>query len=285
MGERVRERANGLYWRLRLTWFYTRVMTADRSTAPLQGTAREWAVDLAVAVGIGVLLGLMGPFGSFFNGGAPVRIAYWVGSVVTGMIVISGLARLGLALAWRRRWPVWLVLSAVVLIGALLQGAPLRLVAVALWPEIGQLVTPLAWYGQCVAITTPIVLAYYFIRIRPLARARAREALVAAPAAVTSIDPGAVLYLRMEDHYVRVRTQHGSRLEMGPLARVTAGLSSVEGLQTHRSWWVARRAIAGVERDGRNLRLRLVDGQTAPVSRASVAKLRAAGWLAAEESG
>lgn len=84
----------------------------------------------------------------------------------------------------------------------------------------------------------------------------------------------------MEDHYVRIRTEHGSRLEMGPLARVTAMLTGIEGLQTHRSWWVARRAIAGVVRDGRNLRLRLVDGETAPVSRASVAKLRAAGWLA-----
>jgi len=65
---------------------------------------------------------------------------------------------------------------------------------------------------------------------------------------------------------------------------VTAGLSRVEGLQVHRSWWVARRAIAGVERDGRNLRLKLIDGETAPVSRASVAKLRAAGWLAEEVS-
>jgi DNA-binding LytR/AlgR family response regulator len=45
---------------------------------------------------------------------------------------------------------------------------------------------------------------------------------------------------------------------------------------------VARRAITGVEKDGRNLRLKLVDGETAPVSRASVAKLRAAGWLAEE---
>lgn len=258
-------------------------MAIRRSNPPLLGTAREWAIDLAVAVGIGVLLGLMGPFGSFFNGGAAVRIAYWVGSVVTGMAVISGLARLGLALAWRRRWSVWLVLPAVVLIGALLQGAPLRLVAVALWPEIGRLVTPLAWYGQCVAITTPIVLAYYFIRIRPLVRVRAREALVPVATPAATLDPGAVLYLRMEDHYVRIRTEDGSRLEIGPLARVTAGLSGVEGLQTHRSWWVARRAIEGVERDGRNLRLRLVDGETAPVSRASVAKLRAAGWLAEEK--
>ena len=170
------------------------------------------------------------------------------------------------------------------LVGALAHGAPLRLVAVALWPEIGRLVTPLAWYGQCVAITAPIVLAYYLIRIRPLARVPARQALVPVATPAATPDPGAVLYLRMEDHYVRIRTEQGSRLEMGPLARVTAGLSGVEGLQTHRSWWVARRAIEGVERDGRNLRLRLIDGETAPVSRASVAKLRAAGWLAGEDA-
>ncbi|WP_299007275.1 LytTR family DNA-binding domain-containing protein [uncultured Caulobacter sp.] len=257
-------------------------MTAARTMPPLLGTAREWAIDLAVAVGIGVLLGLMGPFGSFYNDGMGVRIAYWVGSTVTGMAVIGGLARLGFVLAWRRGWPLWTVLLPVALVGSVAQGAPLRLVAVALWPQIDRLVSPLAWYAQCVAITTPIVLVYYFVRVRPLARARASEGVVPVTAAAPTIDPGAVLYLRMEDHYVRVRTEHGSRLEMGPLARVTTGLAGVEGLQTHRSWWVARRAIVGVERDGRNLRLRLVDGQTAPVSRASVAKLRAAGWLAEE---
>ena len=35
----------------------------------------------------------------------------------------------------------------------------------------------------------------------------------------------------------------------------------------------------GVVEDGRNLRLALTGGLTAPVSRARVANLRAAGWL------
>lgn len=265
-------------------------MTAQASRPPLLGTAREWRVDLTVGVGIGVLLGLMGPFGSFFNGGAGVRIAYWAGSITCGMILFGCLARLAGAGARRLGWPDWAMIPPVILVGSLVQGAPLRLVAIALWPPIEEAVPPLAWYGQCVAITTPIVLAYYFIRVRPRALTRththtqapAREGLVPAPAA--AIDPGGILYLRMEDHYVRIRTERGSRLEIGPLGRVTAGLSGAEGLRVHRSWWVARRAILGVERDGRNLRLKLIDGETAPVSRASVAKLRAAGWLAEESS-
>lgn len=257
-------------------------MAATAPKAPILGTVREWAIDLAVGVAIGVLLGLMGPFGNFFNSGAHVRIPYWVGSITCGMILFGCLARVGGAAARRLGVPEWAALPPIILVGSVIQGAPLRVVAIALWPGIARAVPPLEWYGQCVAISTPIVLAYYFIRVRHAARPSAPEGLAPVAAPLPAADPGAVLYLRMEDHYVRIRTEHGSRLEMGPLARVTAGLGGVEGLRTHRSWWVARRAIVGVERDGRNLRLRLVDGETAPVSRASVAKLRAAGWLAEE---
>lgn len=257
-------------------------MSAHASDPPLLGTVRDWAIDLGVAVGIGALLGLMGPFGSFFNAGPAVRIAYWAGGVACGMALFGVLTRLAALGARRTGAPDWTIAPLVILVGSALHAPPLRLIAIALWPMIETAVSPLAWYGQCVAVATPIVVAYYFIRVRSRVRTPAREGLVPVAAPAPAAFPGAVLYLKMEDHYVRVRTEHGSRLEMGPLARVTAGLSGVEGLQVHRSWWVARRAISGVERDGRNLRLRLVDGQTAPVSRASVAKLRAAGWLAGE---
>lgn len=260
-------------------------MSADASKPPLLGTAREWTIDLSVAVVIGILLGLMGPFGSFFNDGPAVRVAYWVCSVAFGMVLFGTLTRLGAAVAQRLGLPDWAALPPVVLLGTVLLGAPLRLFAIAFWPGVIEAVPLAAWFGQCLAISAPLVVGSYFLRVRQAGRGSARPAaipsLTSAPSEATpSADAGAVLYLKMEDHYVRIRTEHGSRLEMGPLARVTAMLASVEGLQTHRSWWVARRAIVGVQRDGRNLRLRLVDGETAPVSRASVAKLRAAGWLA-----
>lgn len=260
-------------------------MSADASKPPLLGTAREWTIDLSVAVVIGILLGLMGPFGSFFNDGPAVRVAYWVCSVVFGMVLFGTLTRLGTAGAARLGFPDWTALPVVILLGTVLLGTPIRLFAIAFWPAVVEAVPLPAWFGQCLAISAPLVVGSYFLRARQVGPASARPAVVpslkSGPSEATpSADAGNVLYLRMEDHYVRIRTENGSRLEMGPLARVTAMLSGVEGLQTHRSWWVARRAITGVERDGRNLRLRLVDGETAPVSRASVAKLRAAGWLA-----
>lgn len=40
-------------------------------------TSRVWLVDLAACAATGVLLGVVGPFGSFFNDVPPVRIVYW----------------------------------------------------------------------------------------------------------------------------------------------------------------------------------------------------------------
>ena len=89
-----------------------------------------------------------------------------------------------------------------------------------------------------------------------------------------------VLCLQMEDHYVRVHTPHGSALVLMSLSQAMAGLKDIEGVQTHRSWWVARASIAGVVEDGRKLRLRIGDGLEVPVSRARVGALRQDGWLA-----
>jgi DNA-binding LytR/AlgR family response regulator len=83
----------------------------------------------------------------------------------------------------------------------------------------------------------------------------------------------------MEDHYVRIHTPTGSRLELMSMSQAIAALGGVEGRRVHRSWWVARAAVEAAEPDGRNWRLKLRGGLRAPVSRANVAPLRAAGWL------
>ena len=71
----------------------------------------------------------------------------------------------------------------------------------------------------------------------------------------------------------------GSDLVLTPLKDAIAELGATEGLQVHRSWWVARDRGRRAGDPGRNLALRLTNGLEVPVSRASVAKLRAAGWL------
>jgi DNA-binding LytR/AlgR family response regulator len=87
----------------------------------------------------------------------------------------------------------------------------------------------------------------------------------------------------MEDHYVRVYRPHGSELVLMPLGRAIRR-AEAEGLQTHRSWWVARHAVVRVEKNARSMRLHLSNGVIAPVSRSSIIHLKTAGWIADQEN-
>jgi hypothetical protein len=252
------------------------------SKTALLGSPRDWAIDFAVATGVGAFLGVLGPYGSFFNGPLGIRLAYWIGVTWIGAMVFGVAVRLALATGRRFGVPAWFMAAVAALLGAAVQAAIVAQVAVALWPHLKKF-TPFIWYSQCLAISIPLVGAYLLVRPRLLGPVGEFSVHAASerprPAAESEVGP--VLCLRMEDHYVRVHTLGGSRLVAGPFERVIAGMAH-EGMRVHRSWWVARAAVTGVVADGRNLRLTLRGDLTAPVSRASVAKLREAGWLAPE---
>ena len=265
-----------------------------KQTPSLFGTPREWAIDLAIMTAIGVFLGVIGPFGSFNGGAVELRIAYWVGNVWIGFILLSTIVRLSLCIAVRLDLPVWFALAMGVAIG----GVPLAFITALFsawfWPPNHGRISPMfVQYGQALAIAEPFAFAYYFLPGRGW-RSSAK------PAPDSSIDPPSdprpleagdflsrlpprlgreLLCLQMEDHYVRAHTAKGSDLILTPLKDAIAELGDIDGAQVHRSWWVARRAVAEPVNSGRNLSLRLSNGLEVPVSRASIAKLRAAGWL------
>jgi hypothetical protein len=87
-----------------------------------------------------------------------------------------------------------------------------------------------------------------------------------------------LLALEMEDHYARVHTALGSTLILLRLRDAVAELGAGSGLQVHRSWWVARDAVAQVERDAGRLVLVLRNGLRVPVSKTYRDAVRAAGW-------
>lgn len=248
---------------------------------PLLGTAREWAIDFAVAAAIGLFVGVIGPYGSYLNGAVWPRIFHFVVCFCVGTLIFGVLQRLAVAGSERLRLPVWPVIVVVLLIGCVPLALFISWLATTLWPFLRGRIAPLEWYAQCVFLSGPVLT---FVIVRRAMKARAgREAhpVQAAPRPVAMPPSSEVLCLRMEDHYVRVHTLGGSRLVAGPFERVIAGMAQ-EGMRVHRSWWVARAAVIGVVADGRNLRLTLRGDLTAPVSRASVARLREAGWLAPE---
>jgi len=146
-----------------------------------------------------------------------------------------------------------------------------RLVAIAVWPFLAK-VGWLEWYGQSLLITTFYASGYTLLRGRLWTRRRQAAAADGDTAFLRRVPPRLgrdVLCLQMEDHYVRIHTDQGSDLVLMPLAKAMTELNGLEGLQVHRSWGVARRAVAGVVEDGRNLRLKLANGVEAPVARAT----------------
>ena len=70
-----------------------------------------------------------------------------------------------------------------------------------------------------------------------------------------------------EDHYLRVHTSLGEELILMRLADAVRELSKVDGLQVHRSWWVAKIGVTNEKKaDGRSF-LILPTGTEVPVSR------------------
>ena len=241
----------------------------------------KWRTSLAtgfvLSTALGVVLGVIGPFGSYQGGGLGVRVLYWTASLWSGWLLFGVVLPVVARSAMRRGWPWWAWLPATVVVLAIPAALVGRLLALAVWPSAGR-IGALEWYGQFLAISA-LANGLIFWRVS----ASGPEA-----PAPDSADPRdrlppslgrEVLCLRMEDHYVRVHTPRGSALVLMSLGQAIAGMAEVEGLQTHRSWWVARRAVEGLVEDGRNLRLRLSGGLEAPISRARIGELRAQGWL------
>ena len=259
-------------------------------TMPLFGDRCDWARELLVATGAGVFLGLVGPFGSYLNGPPLVRLGYWIVALWTGTCLFGVILRPMIRGARRFRLP----LAAALALATALACFPIALLchvaARMLWPgPIGH-IGLLAFYGQTLVISSPIALGY------SLLGARRPPARIVPPPPPPPPPLGAdflsrlpaglgreLVALQMEDHYVRAHTSKGSALILIPLHQAIRELDGMPGLRVHRSWWVARDAVTGCVRDGRNVRLRLLNGVQAPVARACVAQARAAGLLGGSE--
>ncbi len=69
------------------------------------------------------------------------------------------------------------------------------------------------------------------------------------------------------EHHVHVHLDGTSLVQRARLSDVVAQTRAEDGVQPHRSWWVARHAVCALDRDGPRPILRLADGSTVPVAR------------------
>lgn len=254
-----------------------------QASAAIGGPAR-WAQRLTWVTILGVGLGITGPFGSYLNDGPLMRVAYWTGMLWAGAIGLG----LTVGPVWRHAprfglpRPFAAAAATVVVSGPMAAFA--WMVGHLVWPNCVKGLRPLDWYAQTLFLAGLLVAAAIWADRRALAQA------ASSPVDAGSSDPSGrlpprlretALCLEMEDHYVRVHTQAGSELVLAPMRAAVEELGEGRGLQVHRSWWVARAAVACVEPAGRSAVVVTHAGLRVPVARNRLAALRAAGWLPA----
>lgn len=251
--------------------------------------ASRLGLHLAATAGVAAVVATIGPFGTFTALSAADRYLYWMIIIPLNwaqvLLAAAAVARLPVARSWPR--------TAVAAAGCLAASVPASVEVWGLeaWLRPGPAApTALELWPYVLLLT--LALALPVSRLSPgsmrfLARPRTEDA----PARPAPATPnflarvprplrGAPLCVAAEDHYLRVHTPGGSALILYRMADALADLAGADGLQVHRSFWVAAEAVAGVERSGRRVSLRLTNGLVVPVSRSFLARVRAAGWLA-----
>lgn len=234
-------------------------------------------VTLVALAGVGLVLGLSGPFGTLAHLSLPARIAYWLGMAAAtygaGLLIGESCGR---ALAHRRRAVRFALSAALTIIAVLLIVLTLNRAVFGAWLDAGA--AP-AFLGAVAAITLTVTALLEFVRVQ----LPGQSTDTPVPPPILDRLPldkrGALVALSVEDHYVRVRTTRGTELVLMRLSDAIRETGGTQGDQVHRSHWVAWEAVRAARRTGDRALLTLNSGDEIPVSRANLWKLKEAGLL------
>ncbi|MDG3441013.1 LytTR family DNA-binding domain-containing protein [Nitrospirillum amazonense] len=257
----------------------------------------DWVRSWGGVVALSLVLAMFGPYGTFLSMDSVSRVVFWCASAL-GIAALARSAHAGL-----RRWPIaaaWPAWQRRAL-SALIASLPATLWIMLLFSLCAKV--PLGalhfWRTWPQVIVTSMVFAVILGRRDPSAPPAATPAPepVASPPAAVAPEPdpdvaaaflartcprlcdARLLALEAEDHYLRIHTDRGAELVLMRLRDAIAELGEGLGMQVHRSFWVARAAVAEATVRGQAAQLRLSDGTVVPVSRTALPRLKAAGWL------
>ena len=260
-------------------------------------------------------LAYLGPFGTWDALGVLDRLAFWAITVGANWICAYFVFAVTLRAFFAREWPGWAGVVLASLTSALPGTAVVWLAAAAyLDYRFFGLSQVLRLFAQVAVLQLVIgTLVYYLVErsFRPREAALESSSAGGGPHAAMSGGhaPGAagapsfsgessaagpaeallarlpapkrgeLHHLRMQDHYIEVHTDRGMELVLLRFRDALREVEGVEGMQVHRSHWVARAAVDKVERRDGRIALRLVNGARIPVSRSFTPALRARGWI------
>ncbi|KPP93811.1 MAG: LytTr family transcriptional regulator [Rhodobacteraceae bacterium HLUCCA08] len=249
---------------------------------PLPSALRELRADLgrpatlALLAGIAAVLTLVGAFGTDATLRPVPRLGYWL--VVVAATFSAGVLSHGLV---QRHLSGRLGAAGLAGVGALATAGTVSGVVLALNAAIfGHLPRADAAPGFVLTVGGIAVIVSLVVSV----------AYHDAGAQQSPRDPpllerlpldrrGALVSLSVEDHYVRVRTLKGEDMLLMRLGDAIREAAPVNGLQVHRSHWVALDQVAAARRTGDRAILTMRQGPEIPVSRSNLRALKEAGLL------
>ena len=235
---------------------------------------------------IGALGLLFAWFGVYDTGRLPfpARFAYWAASIGVGVLSSIWL----MPEVFERRFPNQHVLVKIA-IAATAVSIPVTVALLGInYYAFGDSIADTNWatqFAYVLVVSLVLTAGFAFAELfeRTIATRAADGPNPAAPAFVDRLPArlrtAHIYAVSAEDHYLRVHTSAGEELILMRLGDAIRELEGIEGLQIHRSWWVAREGLAESERVNGKLVLKLKSGAAAPVSRTYRKSIETAGWL------
>ncbi|WP_324750051.1 LytTR family transcriptional regulator DNA-binding domain-containing protein [Sphingomonas sp. LY54] len=242
---------------------------------------------MLAAIPVGLLLGFLGPFGSYPAYPTGTRYAFWLGLTAAGAVAV---------VAADAMLPATRLRTGASRIGALALVSALPMTFVVAWTmsllQPGRVFAPQQLPALFAAVAAVQLLVVYATTtaspkvgdgeapgLASTFPESGNEAVPAFPSALLNRLPPEVgsdiLALETEDHYLRVHALGGSALILMRMADAVALLDPRLGAQVHRRWWVAEAAVEGMRTEGQKLSLCLIDKSLVPVGRTFSAAVKA----------
>ncbi|MCI4645080.1 MAG: LytTR family transcriptional regulator [Hyphomonadaceae bacterium] len=244
----------------------------------------EFGRGVAIVLALGLVFAFLGVYGT---NGQPFleRFILWTFTMAVGALASVFITPIVFEREPYASWSLWIQLPVTAAIIAL----PVTIAIILMEASDGQVMSAKYWplqFFYVFVISQVITIGGYLLQYRS-------KTAETSPGIQAIEDPaskflqrlparyrGAVLYgVSSEDHYLRVHTSLGEELILMRLADAISALEQADGLQVHRSWWIARQGIADVKRENGKPLIELKSGGTAPVSRTYQKAARDAGLI------
>lgn len=239
---------------------------------------------ICVALGA-VVMGLLGPFGMYLTMPVEERLAFWLlvcgASLVVSIGVQEAVATILPRYSAAADFAGWVLFT--LLFTPVVSGIVHMFVREA-YGEMRPAFALLFFFVASIAAAV-VILRGIIARVVGLTQDNRLRGVLSGSSGETFLrrleaeeDPELIL-LSSKDHHLDVHTRQGSAVLRMRLSDAVMELEGYDGVQVHRSHWVARQAVQGCEVRGNRMFLLLEQGHVVPVSRGFRAEVEARGLL------